>query len=127
MKKALLAALFCLSVGVVLGQTNGSYRSRQTGNWNQVTTWQVFNAGAWHNLENTGAGIFRSVLPAVASGVITISSNTTVTIPNTIEVNADQVEFGTAAPMATLQVASGGIFNIFNGAGNDLRFYNDGI
>jgi hypothetical protein len=126
MKKTLLALLFCLTVGFVLGQSNGSYRSRQTGAWNQATTWQVFNSG-WNDLESAGAGIYQNILPSNASGIITIESNTTVTIPNGLEVNADQIEFGTTAPMPTLEVATGGILNIRNGSGNDLRLFNDGI
>jgi hypothetical protein len=35
--------IFSLSM-VTLGQVNGDYQTRATGNWNANTTWQVWNA-----------------------------------------------------------------------------------
>src|SRR5688500_18703364 len=71
MKKVLLAVLFCLAIGLAFGQTNGDYRSRTSGNWGQVATWDVYNDG-WQLLSGTGAGPYRNVIPSVSSGNIEI-------------------------------------------------------
>lgn len=122
MKKALLAGLLCFCFGFTFGQSNGSYRSRQSGDWNQVSTWQVFNSG-WNDLESPGAGIYQNSIPSNTRGVILIASGTIVSIPGGLEVDADQLEFG---PNGTLHVAANGILNIRPGAGDDIRLYNDG-
>ncbi|WP_276373558.1 T9SS type A sorting domain-containing protein [Chryseolinea sp. H1M3-3] len=124
MKKAVLALFFCLSAGFVLGQSNGWYRSRQSGNWNQASTWQVYNNSGWKDLETPSAGGYRNILPSYTSNIIIISASNTVTVPDGFEVFVDQMQFGSNA---VLQVASDGILSILNGVGNDLRLYNDGV
>ena len=32
-----------------MGQVDGDYQTRATGNWNANTTWQVRSGGAWVN------------------------------------------------------------------------------
>ena len=74
-----------------------------------------------------GAGVYQNVIPTNLSGIITIVSNTTVTIPSGITINADQIEFGTNVPMGSLVVATNGRLNVRNGTGNDIRLYNDDV
>lgn len=97
----------------VSAQTDGDYRSRQTGNWNSVTTWQVFNAAAWHNLEDAGAGTFQNVIPSSSSGLITVITNFSVTIPAAYAATANSVTV-TSATATSLIIANGGSLS-FNG------------
>src|SRR5688572_15121742 len=75
MKKTLLAfAAFCIIISQALAQTDGDFRSFQTGNWNNVTTWERFdgNTASWVNPVPSP--------PTNASGVITIMDNHIVTV-----------------------------------------------
>jgi hypothetical protein len=87
----------------------------------------VFNSG-WEDLETAGAGVFQNVTPTSASGIITISDQTIVTVPNGASITADQIEFQNDINTGTtgvLSVASGGTLTISNGAGDDVRLLND--
>ena len=95
-------------------QTNGDYQSRQSGNWNTVATWQVFDGGSWVNLESSAT--YANVIPSSASGLISIQANTSVTV-NTMSVFVDQL---TVAGDGVLNIASGGELIVENGVGNDL-------
>ena len=99
-----------------LAQVNGDYRSRQTGNWHTVTTWQVFNAGAFQNLEDPGAGAFRNVIPTSASGAIEIRDTHVVTLAANI--TGDQLNIANGG---TLVVSAGIALTLANGAGVDLN------
>src|SRR5437899_9769484 len=128
MTRLLLALIgFLLFSFSVYGQTAGDYKSRQDGNWNTVTTWQVFNSGIWNNLEDVGAGAFQNVIPSSASGIITLADLTTVTIPNGQSITADQIEWQTNGNPGTLLIASGGTLIVNNGPGDDIRLFNDFI
>src|SRR5690349_11711761 len=61
------------------GQSEGDYRSRQSGDWSSATTWQVFTSGSWNNVETAGAGSFQNITPTDASGDISIQSGHSVT------------------------------------------------
>ncbi len=45
-----------------LAQVNGDFRSKQSGNWNSTSTWEVFDANnlQWNNATNT-PGLSNSV------------------------------------------------------------------
>lgn len=109
-------------------QSDGDYQSRQTGDWTSVTTWQVFNSGSFHNLEDAAAGTFQNVIPSSSSGIITMMTGTVVSIPNGQTITADQIEFENipfSGSTGALVVAAGGTLIINNGSGDDVRLLND--
>jgi hypothetical protein len=115
-----LILLFTFLTFAAFSQTDGDYRTRQTGNWNTVTTWQVFNSG-WQNLEDAGAGPFQGVTPTSSSGAISVQSGHTVAVPSGFSVTIDQTIVNSNARFDIF-----GTVTVSNGAGNDLEFYNDG-
>ncbi|HMJ67982.1 MAG TPA: T9SS type A sorting domain-containing protein [Cyclobacteriaceae bacterium] len=124
----LVVGLIVVFSSSLSAQSNGDYQSRQTGNWNTVTTWQVFNAGSWADLETAGAGVYQGTTPTNASGIITIMDLTTVTVPAGASITADQIEYennGITGTTGILSVAAGGSLTIANGPGDDVRFLND--
>jgi len=76
----LIASVFTLQL---YGQADGDYRSRNTGNWNDNTTWQVYSGGSWINCSS---GDYPGA--STGAGTVEISNNHTVTItadvPNSI-------------------------------------------
>ena len=95
-----------LSTGEIVPRAQ-MYRSKQTGNWNQIATWEFSNNGgvSWAN---------ATVTPTSAVGSISISNTHTVTV--TAAVSADEV---TVASGGTLAL-SGANLTIVDGAGDDL-------
>ena len=57
-----------------------SYRTRQSGNWNQVATWETFSGTEWVNATST---------PTYSAGYIIIRSSHFVTVTETV--SADQI------------------------------------
>lgn len=88
--------------------SNGDYRTQSSGNWNSISTWQVYNNG-WVNASST---------PTSSDGKITIKSGHSVTV--TAGVTADQVE---VEENGSLVVADGVDLKINNGTSTDLRVY----
>src|SRR5689334_18988741 len=118
MRGLYLLLFLALVVNVAaLGQSNGDYRSKQTGPWNQASTWEVYNAG-WGPAAST---------PSFTDGVITIMDGTTVTVPLNISVTADQIEFDNSNFGSTGTLSVVGTLTINNGTGNDVRLLNDGV
>jgi hypothetical protein len=108
LKILLFGLLLFLAQGIsnlAFGQTNGDYRSRQSGNWNQSSSWQVYNNG-WVNASNT---------PNNTSGIITIRNGHTITVTNSPTVDQVVVEAG---GQVTINV--GQTFTIANGASTDM-------
>ena len=81
-----------------------SFRSMATGNWNQNSTWENYNAGAWGAAAST---------PTSASGIIFIRLPYTVT--NTTVITVDQVIINTGA---TLTLSSS--MTLADGPGTDM-------
>ncbi len=76
-----ITALAVTFITVALqGQVNGDYQTRNNGNWNSNTTWQVYSGGAWTNC-STGD------YPGAASGAGTvyILNNHTVTVSSDVQ------------------------------------------
>src|SRR5688572_25626128 len=71
MKKILFTGFFYFSIAACFGQANGDYRTRVSGYWNTINTWQVFNNG-WVTLSTPSAGPYQNILPSAASGAISI-------------------------------------------------------
>ena len=119
MKRSLFTLLFCLSVGFVFGQSEGDFRTRNGGNWNQAVRWQVFHLGAWRNLEQPAAGPYQGQTPTSLSGIITILHYITVTQ----SVSIDQT---VVAPGARLFV-SGATLTVLDGPGDDVVLNGNGL
>ena len=60
-------------------QLSGDYRSKDDGNWGDVTTWQTYDGSAWIDAVSAPAG---------ATETITIQSGQTVTVASAITINS---------------------------------------
>lgn len=102
-----LAILFLLSVTVLpAALAQNDFRSRQSGDWNQATTWEEFIGGTWQLTSNT---------PTSSAGVITIQSPHTVTVTANVTVDQTVINNG-----GTVVVNDGIDLSINNGPGNDI-------
>lgn len=88
-----------------MAAASGDYRSKQSGNWNAVSSWQKYNGSSWVNATSA---------PKESDGEITIQSGHTITIPAAVTVNQLTVDSG-----ATL-ISNNGNFKISNGSGTDF-------
>jgi len=90
----------------LIGQTAGDYRSRQSGPWNDVNSWQRYSGAAWLNAVAT---------PTSTDGLIEIVSGHTISISASVTI--DQT---TISPGATLEL-TGGTITLNDGIGTDLQ------
>ncbi len=98
-----------LSGSQSIAQTNGDYRSNVvTNNWNNAATWQMYTGG-WAN---------TATPPTSASGVITITSGSIISL--TANVTADQIVVSSGG---TLIIKDGITLTLNNGTGTDLDVY----
>jgi hypothetical protein len=88
-----------------MAAASGDYRSKQSGNWNAVSSWQKYNGSSWVNATSA---------PKESDGEITIQSGHTITIPAAVTANQLTVDSG-----ATL-ISNNGNFKISNGSGTDF-------
>ncbi|MBS1749057.1 MAG: hypothetical protein JST63_04065, partial [Bacteroidetes bacterium] len=88
----------------LFAQSTGDYRSKQSGNWHDLSSWQTFNGTTF---------VDATEIPSQISGVITIRNGHTIAINNTINVDQLIVEAG-----AVLQNNAG--MYLYDGAGTDL-------
>lgn len=102
--RLLLGVLSSLMITFVYGQTPGSYRSKQSGNWNQTTTWERFDGTNWAN---------ATVVPSSSDEVISVTSTHQVTVTDTRTVDQLFVD-----PGANLTVT--GTITINDGVATDL-------
>lgn len=86
--------------------TSGAYRSKQTGNWNSISTWERFNGVSWVNATAT---------PTSADGLITIRTGHTVSVTANVTIDQTIVETG-----GTLSITGTTVLTIANGPGTDL-------
>lgn len=90
------------------------FRSKSSGNWNDLTTWEVFtnDGSTW---------IAATHMPTATDGTITIRSPHTVTVVSaTGSINVDEVTVDAGAKLVVNINPSGYWFNIINGPGVDL-------
>jgi autotransporter-associated beta strand protein len=90
------------------------YRSKVSGNWNDVNTWEVFanDASVWVNATR---------MPVATDGTITIRSPHTVTIiPATGSINVDELTIDAGGKLVVNLNPSGYWLNVVNGPGVDL-------
>src|SRR4051812_40022722 len=86
------AGIFCfLGIGLIIfinlsnkreakAVAIGDYRSRASGDWNNIATWEKYNGSSW---------ISATAIPSANDGVIEISNGHAVTI--TSDITADEV------------------------------------
>lgn len=90
-----------------LAQSVGDFRTKQSGNWDQTTTWERFNGSSWVN---------ASTPPSYTDGVITVRSAHMVTV--TADVQIDQTfVFG------TIIINASKVQSVRDGTGTDLQVY----
>ena len=86
---------------------SGMFRSHQSGNWNDVNSWEKFDGYSW---------VYPSpYVPVIADKSIKIMEGDTITV--TVSDSTDQL---TVTSGGTLIINSGVTFNIKNGIGTDL-------
>ncbi len=90
----------------IYATANGEYRTKASGNWNAVATWQKYNGSSWVN---------ATAAPTSSDAMITILSGHSVTI--TAGVTVDQM---VVASGGTLVLNSGVTIILNNGTGTDL-------
>ncbi|MCB0522445.1 MAG: hypothetical protein KDD27_26100, partial [Saprospiraceae bacterium] len=66
-------------------QIDGDFRSKQTGNWTDASTWERFNGTSWVNAPSA---------PASSDGVITIQNGHTVTSTGSLTIDQVTVSLG---------------------------------
>lgn len=105
---AILAALLLLIPGSsALAQSNGDFRTRQSGNWSRSNTWEEYVGGSWTNSNNT---------PGRNDGTITIRTGHSVN--GNDRGQYDQVVIEAGGELTITQT-----FRIVDGAGIDLEVY----
>lgn len=93
-------------------QTAGDYRSIASGNWKELSVWQIYTTAGWRTpTELEGA-------PKSTSGVINISANTKVVVTDTVI--ADQVWVLTGGELSIANTAS---FTLNYLGGTDLYVF----
>lgn len=95
--------------GTTTGVSTAYFRSKQNGNWNQVTSWES-------STDNTNWSDAAST-PTSSSNIITIKTGHTINITESVTIDQAVVESG-----ATLNY-TGGTLTIANGDGDDLIIY----
>ncbi|MEX2234240.1 MAG: T9SS type A sorting domain-containing protein [Cyclobacteriaceae bacterium] len=109
MKGLYCCILFFASITICSGQVAGAFRSFQTGDWNNVNTWERFDGAVWVNPAPS--------TPTNADGAISVQSGHTVTITANVTIDQTTIQTGGAVIVnnaVTLTLANG------PGSGTDL-------
>ncbi len=88
-----------------LANATGDYRSKTSGNWNAIGSWERYNGSSWVN---------ATVTPNNTNGVITILNGHTITV--TAGVNVDQLSVSSGATLRH----NNGTLKIMDGTGTDI-------
>ena len=110
-KFCLLVGLLVFWSGVILAQNTDDYRTRQSGNWNAITTWERYNGSTWQTLTGTAPLTF----PTSADGVITILNTHIVSVSANATLDQTIIDSG-----GQITINSGRTLTINNGTGTDL-------
>jgi len=102
----LICLTFCLLFSILASAQN-NFRSRQTGDWNQSSTWEEFIAGSWQLTANT---------PDFSDGSISILNSHIVTITANVTIDQTIILIG-----GRIDVNDGVVITLNNGAATDLR------
>ena len=101
-----LAVLGTMMVATALGQTTGDYRSAQTGNWHDASSWEEYNGSSW---------VAAVTAPVTADGAVNILNGHTITLAATDSIDQLTIEAG-----GKLVIDAGDTLNIEDGTGTDL-------
>jgi hypothetical protein len=101
----MIALFILINSSQATGQQAGDFRSKSSGNWNSVSTWQTFDGADWNDAVN---------FPTSSDGEITIINGHTVTANISITIDQTIVESGAAL------IAPTGILTLADVAGSDL-------
>jgi len=107
MKKGVLLMVILAVHGLTnlcMAQSAGDFRTRASGNWNQVACWQRYDGSSWVNATWT---------PTYSDGAIEVLSGHVITV--TVNVSVDQTTLN-----GTLTINSGITFQVRDGSGVDL-------
>ena len=90
-----------------------NYRSRASGDWTSLNTWESQTGATW---------ALATLIPTASDNTITIRAGHTVGVSTSISLDETTINAN-----AVLSVATNGILNINNGTGNDIVINNGGI
>ena len=100
-------AVFLLTTIAANAQVTGQYRTKATGDWTSLSTWERYNGTTWATPVHT---------PNYLDGITTIRAGYNVTLPpGSLTVDQLTVESG-----GTLTLANGSNLGLYNGAGTDF-------
>jgi hypothetical protein len=100
----LFVIFFLFNTLVVLAQSNGDFRSRQSGNWSDSDTWEEFDGSIWVNTAN---------VPDFSSGAILVQNDLSI-------ISSISVDQTTVSNNGTLNISSGATLSINAGPSTDL-------
>lgn len=101
-----IACVFISLLVATVSVAQNNFRSRQSGDWNQSSTWEEFVAGSWQLTANT---------PDFNSGTITLQNTHIVTTTASVTIDQTTIQAG-----STLVVNNAIVVTLNNGTGNDL-------
>ena len=108
MKKfGLLFSIIILVSQLAWGQSTGDYRSKQSGNWNNLSSWETYVSPNW---------VAPASVPSSASGVITILNGHVIAVASS-DVTVDQMTINSGGQVT---IALARTMTIANGIGTDL-------
>lgn len=106
MKKiTFLLSGFLVNIFYCSAQSTGDYRSKQTGLWSAVASWETYNGTSW---------VAAATAPNSTNGIITIQSGHAITSNGAV--TADQVKINNGGAF----IISANTFTLNDGTGNDL-------
>jgi gliding motility-associated-like protein len=106
-KKIIFTFLFfILFFHIGFSQSDGDYRTKQSGLWSASSTWETFNGTSW---------ISATVSPTSSNGVISVLNSHLVTINASVTIDQTVIMFGGKV------ILSSGTLTVNNGIGDDLR------
>jgi hypothetical protein len=88
-QKLLFVSMLIISLlfaAAMYGQSSGDFRSVQSGNWRNLTTWQTYNGSGW---------IAASTIPdSISAATVTVQSPHNVTVDSTVAVRNVTINSG---------------------------------
>ena len=70
--------LFVISTSVLTGENIGDFRSAQTGNWGDLTTWQTWDGSGWVAATSTPDSLSPAVVAIVSPHNVTVAATVAV-------------------------------------------------
>ncbi|QCK15896.1 beta strand repeat-containing protein [Mangrovivirga cuniculi] len=105
-KHILFTFLLFITLATIEAQTAGDYRSAQSGNWSDASTWETYDGATW---------VAASTAPSNADGQITILSGDIIDVASNINTDETIVETG-----AQITILTGNTLSIRRSGFTDL-------